>query len=292
MWEWLEALSKPLIFVFDPHKRIYWFYLLSSLLLAIIISGRAIFKIKPWLNASSAFDLIWLFINQGLSKLILVPLFAMQISLLLMINNGLQTLFGRGEFFIIDDSWLSIILAFSLFICNDFGKFLVHRAMHRTPWLWRFHALHHSATSMTPLTLYRIHPVELAINALRNLLINVLISSLFVYLFKNNLSVFDLLGVNIFVFIFNIAGSNLRHSHIWLGFGRWEQVFISPAQHQIHHSAEHKHFNKNFGSALAIWDSYFKTLLLSQHQQVEHFGLDKSNKNRQRFRLQWLGIDD
>lgn len=290
MWEWLEGGTSPVFFIFDPQQRIYWFYLLPSLLLAMLIYGRAAFKLKQWLNASSGLDIIWLFINQWLSKLLIIPLFAMQLSLILAFNQSLQQLFGRGKFFFIADSCLALMLAFSLFILNDFSKFMMHRALHRIPFLWRFHAVHHSATSMSPLTLYRIHPIELALNALRSLLVNVLTSGLFLYLFKNNLTILDLLGVNIFVFLFNMAGSNLRHSHIWIGFGRWERFFISPAQHQIHHSAQRKHFDKNFGSALAIWDAFFNTLLVSHDQKVASFGLDQSGKNRQSVKQQWLGI--
>jgi len=288
--EWLEGGTSPVFFIFDPQQRIYWFYLLPSLLLAMLIYGRTAFKLKHWFNASSGLDLIWLFINQWLSKLLIIPLFAMQISLILAFNQSLQQLFGRGKFFFIADSYLALMLAFSLFILNDFSKFIIHRALHRIPFLWRFHAVHHSATSMSPLTLYRIHPLELALNALRSLLVNVLTSGLFLYLFKNNLTILDLLGVNIFVFLFNMAGSNLRHSHIWIGFGRWERFFISPAQHQIHHSAQRKHFDKNFGSALAIWDVFFNTLLVSHDQKVDSFGLDQSGKNRQSVKQQWLGI--
>lgn len=101
---------------------------------------------------------------------------------------------------------------------------------------------------------------------------------------------FDLLGVNLFIFLFNVAGSNLRHSHICLRFGKWELFFISPAQHQIHHSVQLKHFNKNFGSTLAIWDSLFNSLLLSKNEQVKAFGLDQKLKNRQTLKQQWSGI--
>ncbi len=38
------------------------------------------------------------------------------------------------------------------------------------------------------------------------------------------------------------------------------RIFVSPAHHQVHHSANPKHFNKNFGSCLALWDWMFGTL--------------------------------
>ena len=56
--------------------------------------------------------------------------------------------------------------------------------------------------------------------------------------------------------------NHLRHSHIWLSWGdRIEGWLISPAQHQLHHSVEPRHFDRNLGSALAIWDRWFGTLV-------------------------------
>ena len=76
------------------------------------------------------------------------------------------------------------------------------------------------------------------------------------------------------VFIFNVLGANLRHSHISISYWRWlENIFISPAQHQIHHSVEAKHYNKNYGAILAIWDNLTKTLYFSDKQQNITFGL-------------------
>ena len=59
-------------------------------------------------------------------------------------------------------------------------------------------------------------------------------------------------------------GANLRHSHVKLKYPSFlEYIFISPHQHQIHHSDNPIHFNKNMGSKLAIWDWLLGTLVLS-----------------------------
>lgn len=235
-------------------------------------------------------DLCWLVLNQLLLKLWIAPFFTVQISAILWLNSQLVTVFGQGNFFKIDNLTLTILFAFILFVIGDFCKFMVHFSFHRIPFLWPFHAVHHSANHLTPLTLYRIHPVEFVINSLRSFFVGMLVSAVFVYLFANNISVFQIIGVNLFVFIFNLAGSNLRHSPFYLGFGPLEKLFISPAQHQIHHSVDSKHFDKNFGSALAIWDGLFNTLLLSKKEQVTGFGLDKKGINRQTLKQQWWGV--
>ena len=58
-----------------------------------------------------------------------------------------------------------------------------------------------------------------------------------------------------------------------------ERFFISPAQHQIHHSNEARHHDKNFGSALALWDLIGGTLYIPKRREVLSFGLSKTELN-------------
>ncbi|MGC9491212.1 sterol desaturase family protein [Vibrio genomosp. F10] len=288
--DWHETLLSPLTFLVSAEKRTYWLYLLSSFLIAYWISGTQLFKLKLWFNASSVVDVIWLFINQWLFKLLVLPLMALQVSYALSVNQWLVQAFGHGNLWKIDQALLMLLFSFSLFLVQDFFKFLVHFSFHKLPFLWRFHAVHHSATNMTPLTLYRIHPVEMCINAARSLIVGASVTALFLYAFQNSLAVSQIIGVNVFIFAFNLCASNLRHSPVWLGFSKLEHLFISPAQHQIHHSVQPKHYDKNFGSALAIWDKLFGCHVLSEGQQVTGFGLDQSLVNRQTVKQQWWGI--
>ena len=88
------------------------------------------------------------------------------------------------------------------------------------------------------------------------------------------------LGVNVFHFVFLLLGSNLRHSHVKLKYPRiLEYIFISPFQHQIHHSDNPIHFNKNMGSKLAIWDWLLGTLVLSKSVSRLKFGIGSKERN-------------
>ena len=56
---------------------------------------------------------------------------------------------------------------------------------------------------------------------------------------------------NIILVLFIHTYVHLQHSHMWISFrGVLGRIFVSPAHHQVHHSANPKHFNKNFGSCL------------------------------------------
>ena len=151
--------------------------------------------------------------------------------------------------------------------------------MHRVDLLWSLHRVHHSATNLTPLTLFRVHPVESIFYFARGLIVFGLVSGIFVWLFGSKVNGLHVLGVDLFGFIFAAMASNLRHSPIWLSFGKLENFLISPAQHQLHHSMDHGH--PNYGTCLAIWDRIIGTQVKAQfHKPAEdlRFGLPIESK--------------
>ena len=102
---------------------------------------------------------------------------------------------------------------------------------------------------------------------------------LFDFFANERVSVYTFMGVNVLNFTFLFLGSNLRHSHVKLKYFSFiETIFISPYQHQIHHSNNPIHFNKNMGSKLAIWDYFFGTLIKSEEVSNLEFGLGKETK--------------
>ncbi|RKF15114.1 sterol desaturase family protein [Roseovarius spongiae] len=174
-----------------------------------------------------------------------------------------------------------VAVALLLLTVSDFGTYWVHRIHHENRIFWPFHSVHHSAEVMTPITVFRKHPFYDVISTfVRGLFIGVL-QGVFIGLFAGKVSLFTLIGVNAGYVLFNMAGSNLRHTHVWLGYGKLlSHIFISPAQHQIHHSLAPEHHNKNYGEVLAIWDWMFGTLYVPQAQVELQFGLGDRHGNR------------
>ena len=127
---------------------------------------------------------------------------------------------------------------------------------------------------MTPFTIFRTHPVEGVVFLLRTSIVQGSTISLFLFLFGDKVDLITVFGASVGVVIFHSLGSNLRHSHIKIRYPRViELIFISPGQHQIHHSTEKRHFDKNFGVALALWDLMFGSLVHSE-TQTHKFGLE------------------
>ncbi|CAH0255268.1 sterol desaturase [Pseudomonas mediterranea] len=178
---------------------------------------------------------------------------------------------------------LSLVLLYGLgvFLVKDFAHYWVHRAFH-SRWLWAFHKVHHSAPVLVPATASRIHFVERIVGTLSITACLGLYVGIFWYLAGGEISHYRLFGVTYVVLIFNSLAANLRHTHVWLSFGPvLEHLLNSPAQHQIHHSDAPRHFNRNFGTNLSLWDWMFGTLYVtSARPEPLRFGTGEHDHQR------------
>jgi sterol desaturase/sphingolipid hydroxylase (fatty acid hydroxylase superfamily) len=280
-----EALEMPFSYFVNPQKRIYFLYIFTSVLLAYYVFKRLriktrfiayVFPKKVWLSNSAFIDYYLIFINSFVKLICIAPFLIYGLYIAFYVNEYLLQQFGFPEI-ALNKTLTLVLYTFTLTILNDFFSFLIHYAMHKIGFLWEFHKIHHSATELTPITQYRIHPVELLINNIRGIVIFGLTTGFFDYLSDNTIHKIMFLGANVFSFWFLAFGANLRHTHIKLTYFNWlEYVFISPFQHQIHHSNDIKHYDKNMGSKLAIWDWMFGTLVRSKQVDNIHFGLGAS----------------
>ncbi len=296
MTVFLEKFTKAFSYPWDANQRIYGLYLLGALILASVFylrrcrirrspvadlrAGlRYLFNPRIFLHASARLDYLLLVINPVILTVLTGLGVLSMTTIAIEVSEGMDVLFGNA-----DPDWpAGLVTAFFttvLFVADDFSRFLLHGLLHRIPFLWVFHKVHHSAEVLTPATVYRIHPVESFLFANRMLLTQGLVLGVFFYGFGMKLSAWDIAGANLFTFLFNFAGSNLRHSHIRLSYGPlFERIVISPAQHQLHHSNRPEHFDRNYGAFLAVWDGLFGTLMSVHGQRRHGFGLGNSRSN-------------
>ncbi len=174
-----------------------------------------------------------------------------------------------------------VIFWYSLgaFLVDDLSRFLLHYLQHNNAFLWRFHRVHHSAEVLTPITLYRFHPIETLCFSIRHVLTFGIYSGVCQYFFPDQIYGIRILGVDMFGFAFNMLLANLRHSQVWIHFGLLEHFIISPAQHQIHHSSNPDHFGKNLGTCLSIWDKFCGTQIRAPNLKSSKlsYGLGEQN---------------
>ena len=286
-----SLLSDLFVDFINPKKRVFAGYLFLSFLIAFVwlIAVRRthyrtallrVFDRNVFFSKSAKIDYKLFVINRAFTFFI-SPLLVTQLIIATAIYYALhrQNIVSSGALNDISKPTVIALFSFAMFLMDDLTKYFVHRWMHHWPILWAFHKIHHSAETMTPITVYRVHPAEGILYGLRSAAAQGVVLSTFIFTFGNIVDLYTVLGVNIIVFIFHITGSNLRHSHINISYWPWlERLLISPAQHQLHHSIAEEHYDKNFGAALAVWDWLFGSLHLSEDSEDVTFGLSENQR--------------
>ena len=264
----------------NPNKRLYFGYILSSIFIAFLfyyftkIKTKVIFSKKLWFHKSAILDYKYFFVGYFINILFLIPFLISAKTIAFSVNKFLYFQFDFFETNFFSYNQIIFLYTLALFIASDFTRYWLHRFLHTIPFLWEFHKIHHSAKVLNPATFYRVHFVENILFGLRYSFTIGIVTGIFIYFFGAMIDIYMVVGVNILLFIFSLLGSNLRHSHVPLSYGKYlEKWFISPKQHQVHHSK--KYFNKNYGGYFAIWDRIFGTLKLSGEIKTMKFGLKK-----------------
>ncbi len=274
----INSLVDSFFALFAPNKRIYWLYILSSMIIAAVYLAvykkeqRVILNKKLWLHRSAVLDYKYFIVSFFIKTLFILPFLFGVKEVTMFTYEYLLDNYGFVKVTFLSNMEVMVLYTLCLFLVSDFTRYWLHRFLHTVPFLWEFHKVHHSAKVLNPLTFYRVHPVENILFGIRYALSIGVVSGIFIYFFGAYIGVLEIVGVNLLLFIFSLMGSNLRHSHIKLGYPKFlEGYFISPYQHQIHHST--KHGNKNFGGYLSIWDRMFGSLKYSKDVKNIKFGL-------------------
>lgn len=127
----------------------------------------------------------------------------------------------------------------------DLMTYWVHRAFHKVPLLWNFHAIHHSSEQLDWLAGSRMHPVDVVVTRAAG----------FLPVFVLGFSPAALYAYLAFVSIHAVyIHANVRWR--WPGL-RW--AIATPEFHHWHHSSEDEGLDKNFAGFLPLWDVVFGT---------------------------------
>lgn len=290
----------------DGTHRFFWAYLLSFVVLGAVAYRRSyrgrpgtesagllgfLFPRDVYRHPSAVLDYQLLLANRFLgpttllSRLLLGTVSVTTVATIT--QTALLAWTGHGHE---ARAWSPVTLAVFVLataLVEDFATYVVHALHHRWPLLWEFHKVHHSAEVLTPLTVYRKHPVYNFLSRVTNIVVVGPFEGLVAFLFVGPADPVTLFGANVVFSLFHLLGANLRHSHVWLSFGpRLSHVFISPAQHQIHHSKAREHWDKNYGEVFALWDWMFGTLHVPGREREElEFGV--SGEVRQEHATLW-----
>lgn len=286
---WIETLvgwlTAPFLSLADPLRRIYWLYLLSALAIAGTVfiyqrrtRGHPLFRgflayIAPrqvFGHRSARLDYWFFYFNTVLFGLILAPLVAAPTVATFVVGM----LAGSAAAPAPPGPWWSVGLTIATLLAVDLALYIGHYLQHKVPVLWEFHKVHHSAEVLTPITAFRVHPVDDLLTLSLTALFTGVVQGFFHVVVGTGIAAIDVLGVNVLLFAWYIFGFHLRHSHVWLAYPAWlSHIVVSPAQHQIHHSKAPRHFDRNMGFIFAFWDAIGGTLYVPKTRETLTYGL-------------------
>jgi sterol desaturase/sphingolipid hydroxylase (fatty acid hydroxylase superfamily) len=142
----------------------------------------------------------------------------------------------------------------------DLTEYAVHRLFHRIPFLWRFHAIHHSAQHMDWLAGSRLHFVDIVVT--RGLT--------FVPLFLLGFAPSPLYFYLVFVSFHAV----FIHANVGFDFGRLEKWVVTPRFHHWHHAASAEAIDKNFAVHLPFIDRWFGSHYLPASDWPAKYGIE------------------
>ncbi|MGD9658521.1 MAG: sterol desaturase family protein [Methylocystis sp.] len=243
--------------------------------------ARAIFDKRLLLTKSFAADVNLFVLSVVLMPVVVGALVISTNAVATVVSGALQSSFGARAPVGCCDWSIRVFSTVVLFLAYEIGYWVDHYLKHRIAFLWEFHKVHHTAEILTPVTNFRNHPID---NIFFGYMLAIFIGSAsgaLAWTFGRATESFTVDGKNILFLFFLWTIGHLQHSQFWIPFrGLLGHIVLSPAHHQIHHSTDPKHFNRNFGSVLAVWDWMFGSL-----------EMPSTNNPRLRYGVEEEGVD-
>jgi len=142
---------------------------------------------------------------------------------------------------------------------TDLVQYWLHRILHQVPFLWKFHAIHHSTQAMDWLAGSRMHFIEIIV--LRSLTIipmNVLgFSQTAIYTYL------------IIVYLYSTyLHANLKFDVEWV-----KPILATPRFHHWHHGIEKEAIDVNFSIHFPILDRIFGTYYMPKSKWPSAYGI-------------------
>ncbi len=134
-----------------------------------------------------------------------------------------------------------------MFVIADFIQWNIHRLLHRVPWLWEFHKVHHSVEEMGFAAHLRFHWMETVVYKTLQYIPLAMIGFGIADFFINH--------------IVSVAIGHLNHANLKLTYGPLKYILNNPVMHLWHHAKDlpKGSYGVNYGLSLSLWDYLFGT---------------------------------
>ena len=157
--------------------------------------------------------------------------------------------------------WTQLVVG--LLLMDLIGAYFVHWVEHKVKWMWKFHLIHHSDTTVDVTTGLRHHPGETVFRiGFTILAVMVIGAPMWIIMFYQSMSVLfaHLTHANI-----NMP-KKLDRALSW--------VFITPLMHKVHHHYTQPLTDTNYGNIFSFWDRIFGTFAQVEDTTELVYGID------------------
>lgn len=157
--------------------------------------------------------------------------------------------------------WVQIILG--VMLLDFMGAYLIHWIEHKVKWMWKFHLIHHSDTTVDVTTGLRHHPGETVFRILFTVLGVFLIGAP--------------IGIVMFYQSLSVLFAHITHANIHMPHrvdNLLSYVFVTPNMHKVHHHYTQPLTDTNYGNIFAIWDRIFGTYANVDDIKELKYGID------------------
>jgi ornithine lipid hydroxylase len=266
----LRYLSFPLVLYGNLIAAYYLFFHLNvNLIYTTLIVGISFISIgvlervipyrQEWLQSKNdtKTDIIYLVFREAFGQF-------NKVFLILIIPALLPAVLDKGfigKYW--PDDWNTLFQFILFILIYDFIGYWLHRSYHTIPFLWRFHAVHHSSERLYFNNAPRFHFVELFITG----------SVTYVFFFGFNIDA-KILAMHA---VFDSIVGLFQHSNVDIRLGFQNYLYSAAERHRWHHSKLISESNSNYGSNIIIWDILFKTAILPKNRHVGAIGLMNNN---------------
>ena len=170
-------------------------------------------------------------------------------------------------------TWLIVSVQFLVFFLSvDFVGYWVHRWCHTNALLWHLHKPHHTAETLTPWTLFRQHPIEFFGLNIIPAICGGAFTGLVLYATGSQIHPGMVVAVTTTAYIAFFVIDVFSHVHLPISYGWLNRIVLAPVMHNLHHSMEPHHWDKNNAVILTLWDWMFGTLYLPKKGESWRWG--------------------
>ena len=152
-----------------------------------------------------------------------------------------------------------LVQLIAIMFLTDLVQYWLHRAFHRVPWLWNFHAVHHSARSMDWMAGARMHFLEIIVLRGTTVIPMVVLG-------------FNEVAMHSYILLVYIY-STFIHANVGWRLNKVEPLLVTPRFHHWHHGIEQEAVDVNFAIHFPIFDRLFGTHYLPEDRWPNGYGI-------------------